>query len=55
MLIRYEILRPSYRQLTKGLYASLWKKKKKSTQIAILPMFDNSACRENKTDERVFD
>lgn len=54
MLIRYEILRPSYRQLTIGLYASLWKKKK-STQIAILPMFDNSACRENKTDERVFD
>lgn len=27
MLIRYEILRPSYRQLTIGLYARLWTKK----------------------------
>ena len=28
---------------------------KKHKQIAISPMFDNSACRENKTDEGVFD
>lgn len=31
------------------------KKKKQNKQIAILPMLDNSACRENKTDEGVFD